>query len=296
MLLWIAVALGAGISCFAQTTPEASDGTRGAMHDVTPEFAALQRELSPARGSGQLASGDLPGWKALYDNDGLKQWRLLGKPETERPESAWETMQFVSLDEQDTTRLARKPAPTAEAGARAPGAFVNNRDGRSSNLITIGEYSDVELYVEFMAPKGSNSGVCLMGLYEIQIYDSYGKTELRYTDNGGIYGRPAPGGGGRVDGRPPPVNVSRAPGQWQSFHIWFRAPRFDAAGAKIENARFLRVEHNGTLLHENFELKGSTRARSPWSERAAAPLLLQGDHGPVAFRNIYIRPLQTGAP
>jgi len=152
----------------------------------------------------------------------------------------------------------------------------------------------VELYVEFMAPQGSNSGVCLMGLYEIQIYDSYGKTELRYTDNGGIYGRPAPGG--RVDGRPPPVNVSRAPGQWQSFHIWFRAPRFDAAGSKIENARFLRVEHNGTLLHENFELKGSTRARSPWSERAAAPLLLQGDHGPVAFRNVYIRPLKTVTP
>jgi hypothetical protein len=192
--------------------------------------------------------------------------------------------------------LARKPAPTADAGARAPGAFVNNRDGKSANLITIEEYSDVELYVEFMTPRGSNAGVCLMGLYEIQIADSYGKTELRYTDNGGIYGRPSPGGRGRVDGRPPPVNVSRAPGQWQSFHIWFRAPRFDAAGSKIEDARFLRVEHNGTLLHESFELKGSTRARSPWSERAAAPLLLQGDHGPVAFRNIYIRPLKTGAP
>lgn len=296
MLLWIAVALGAGISCFAQASPEASDGTSGAMHDVTPEFAALQRQLSPARGSGQPASGDLPGWKALYGSDGLKQWRLLGKPETERPESAWETLQFVSLDEQDAKRLARKPVLNTDTGARASGAFVNNRDGKSPNLITIEEYGDVELYVEFMTAQRSNAGVCLMGLYEIQIADSYGKTELRYTDNGGIYGRPAPGGGGRVDGRPPPVNVSRAPGQWQSFHIWFRAPRFDAAGSKIENARFLRVEHNGTLLHENFELKGSTRARSPWSERAAAPLLLQGDHGPVAFRNIYIRPLQTGAP
>jgi hypothetical protein len=203
-------------------------------------------------------------------------------------------MQGVSLDEQDAKRLARKPVSGTGAGARDPGAFVNNRDGKSANLITIEEYGDVELYVEFMAPQGSNSGVCLMGLYEIQIYDSYGKTELRYTDNGGIYGRPAPGG--RIDGRPPPVNVSRAPGQWQSFHIWFRAPRFDAAGAKVENARFLRVDHNGTRLHENFELKGSTRARSPWAERAAAPLLLQGDHGPVAFRNVYIRPLKTETP
>jgi 3-keto-disaccharide hydrolase len=289
-LLRVAIALVAGISCFAQASPKANDAT----NDATPEFAALEGQLSQHRGTDGSAAGNSAGWKSLYGNDGLKQWRLLDRPETEKPESAWETMQVVSLDEQDPKRLARKPVPGADAGGRTAGAFVNSREGRSPNLITIEEYTDTELYVEFMVPQGSNSGVCLMGLYEIQIFDSYGNTDLRYTDNGGIYGRPAPGG--RVDGRPPPVNVSRAPGQWQSFHIWFRAPRFDAAGAKIENARFLRVEHNGTLLHENVDLKGSTRARSPWSERASAPLLLQGDHGPVAFRNIYIRPLQAAKP
>ena len=91
----------------------------------------------------------------------------------------------------------------------------------------------------------------------------------------------------------PSVNASRRPGEWESFHIWFQAPLFDTAGNKLRNARFLRVEHNGVQIHGDYELPGSTRGRSPWEEKPGAPLLLQGDHGPVAFRNIYIRPLRA---
>ena len=95
-----------------------------------------------------------------------------------------------------------------------------------------------------------------------------------------------------VGGRPPLENASRPPGQWQSFHLWFQAPRIDAQGRKIASARFLRVLHNGVLVQENQEVYGPTHSAMPIPEAAENPLMLQGDHGPVAYRNIYVRPLR----
>ena len=95
-----------------------------------------------------------------------------------------------------------------------------------------------------------------------------------------------------MGGVAPRVNASKPPGQWQSFHIWFRAPRFDSSGKKTEKARFLKVVHNGVTIHENVELEGPTRASMTTPESPAGPLMLQGDHGPVAYRNIYLRPLR----
>ena len=96
-----------------------------------------------------------------------------------------------------------------------------------------------------------------------------------------------------MGGWPPLVNASRRPGEWQSFHIWFRAPRFDSSGKKIANARFLRVLHNGQLVQKNTEVDGPTRSGLEIPEAAENPLMLQGDHGPVAYRNIYFRPLSS---
>ncbi len=94
-------------------------------------------------------------------------------------------------------------------------------------------------------------------------------------------------------GSPPLLNASRPPGEWQSFHIWFQAPRFDAQGKKIANAKVLRVLLNDTLVQREFELDGPTGShKGDALEAPTNPLMLQGDHGPVAFRNIYIRPLQ----
>ena len=87
-------------------------------------------------------------------------------------------------------------------------------------------------------------------------------------------------------------NASRRPGEWQGFHIWFRAPRFDASGKKTENARFLRVLHNGLTVQKDVEVDGGTRAHMNLTEAPLNPLMLQGDHGPVAYRNIYVRPLR----
>jgi sucrose-6-phosphate hydrolase SacC (GH32 family) len=235
------------------------------------------------------------GWTSLYNGSDLSQWRILGRSSTTVSPTDWETPRLLFLDSENPAELVRfpYPSPVSQPSPDKPApAFANSTRGRSPDLITAAEYGDIELYVEYVVPLRSNSGVCVMGLYEIQIFDSYGKTQLDYTDDAGIYARRVDGR--RIEGAPPDINVSRPPGAWQSLHIWFRAPRFDAQGKKIENARFLRVEHNGAVVHQNFELTGSTRFTSPWEERAKAPLLLQGDHGGVAFRNIYVRPLQPG--
>jgi hypothetical protein len=143
------------------------------------------------------------------------------------------------------------------------------------------------LYLEFLLAKGSNSGVYLHSLYEVQVFDSYGYTgQLTVGDCGGIYGRD-----GSLGGSPPLRNAARPPGEWQSLHIWFRAPRFDAAGKKVENARFLRVLLNDVLVQDNFEVGGPTQSHANIPEAAENPLMLQGDHGPVAYRNIYVRPI-----
>ena len=93
------------------------------------------------------------------------------------------------------------------------------------------------------------------------------------------------------EGKPPRVNAARKPGEWQSFDITFRAPRFDTAGRKTENARFVKVVHNGIVIHENEEVTGPTRASTFNDEKALGPLMLQGDHGPVAYRNLRVRNL-----
>jgi hypothetical protein len=90
------------------------------------------------------------------------------------------------------------------------------------------------------------------------------------------------------EGYAPRQNASRAPGLWQHLKIFFQAPRFDAAGKKIENAKMLRVELNGVTLHENVELLGPTRGGMENNEVASGPLRIQGDHGAVAFRNIKV--------
>jgi sugar phosphate isomerase/epimerase len=171
------------------------------------------------------------------------------------------------------------------------GVILNGPTGRTRNILSKAEFGDVRAHIEFMIPKGSNSGVYFMGRYEIQVYDSYGVEKGQYPgiECGGIYERwdnnRNPKG---FEGRSPRVNASRAPGQWQTFDVIFRAPRFDKNGRKISNARFEKVVHNGIMVHADLELTGPTRASTYNDEKPTGPLMLQGDHGPVAYRNIWL--------
>ncbi|MEL6805202.1 MAG: family 16 glycoside hydrolase, partial [Bacteroidota bacterium] len=88
------------------------------------------------------------------------------------------------------------------------------------------------------------------------------------------------------EGTPPALNASRAPGLWQSMKIRFQAPRFDDNGSKIANARILSVIYNGKQIHRDVELSGPTRGSFFEDEAATGPFIMQGDHGPIAFRNL----------
>ncbi len=189
--------------------------------------------------------------------------------------------------------VALDPAnPKLLAATDGKGVLVNGKDGKTANLFTLEEYGDVELHVEFMVSKGSNSGVYFCGRYEIQVLDSHGKAPATYSDCGGIYQRwdPKRGKGKEgYEGHAPRVNASKPAGEWQSFEVVFRAPRFGPDGRKTENARFVKVVHNGQVVHENVEVTGTTRAGAWEDEKPAGPIMLQGDHGPVAYRNLRVK-------
>lgn len=210
-------------------------------------------------------------WTDLLDG-GLSRWTPLG----EGTDHDWKIAGGVDLDPDD---------PGAFEVTPGTGVLVN--EGRTENLLTTALHRDCELHVEFTVPEGSNSGVYLMGKYEIQVLDSWGEEELRFGTCGGIYARYVDGE--TVGGTPPRTNASRQPGEWQQFDVVFRAPRFDDEGHRTENAVFERVEWNGELVHEDVAVEGPTRASMPGPEWPRGPLMLQGDHGPVAYRNVRIR-------
>jgi hypothetical protein len=161
--------------------------------------------------------------------------------------------------------------------------------GIEKDIVTIMEHGDLDLDLDFMMAKGSNSGIYLQGRYEIQLNDSWGKKNPKFGDSGGIYERwdeSKPEGSKGYQGIAPRLNVAKAPGLWQNIKISFQAPRFDATGKKNSDAKILSIILNGVLIHENVELTGPTRGALVDNEVSKGPLRFQGDHGNVAFRNI----------
>jgi hypothetical protein len=221
-------------------------------------------------GANMAALGGEEGWRDLTH---LEAWKTAGK---------WYLADNAGLDPDNPKRL------TGKAGK---GVLINGPSGRTNDLLSKELFGDVEIQLEFLIAKGSNSGLKFHGLYEIQILDSHGKKVLTGDSCGGIYPRAEekPKYHHIDKGIPPRTNAARPAGEWQSLHAIFLAPRFDAAGKKIANARLLKAMLNGELIHENVELLTPTGGNWKRAEMARGPLLLQGDHGPVAFRNIRVR-------
>jgi hypothetical protein len=155
---------------------------------------------------------------------------------------------------------------------------------------TRASFGDVQLHLEFRTPaeiKGAsqgrgNSGVFLMGLYEVQILDSYENATYVNGQAGAVYKQHIP-----------LVNASRPPGEWQTYDIVFIAPRFGPGGVVDKPAR-LTVFHNGVLVQHDVEVKGPTghRGYPTYKPHAAKlPLQLQDHSNPIAFRNIWVREL-----
>lgn len=178
---------------------------------------------------------------------------------------------------------------------KAPGWIVRNgyfevRPG-AGDLQTRDSFGDVELHVEWATPdppKGAgqdrgNSGVYLMSKYEVQVLDSYQNETYADGQAGALYGQ-----------FPPLVNASRPPGEWQSYDIVFRGPRFNSSGRLLRPAA-ITVRHNGVLVQDNVTLTGPTAhyARPHYEVHPdKLPIILQDHSHPVRFRNIWLRELK----
>lgn len=218
-------------------------------------------------------AADAP-WTALFA--GGKLDAFAGKTD------GWVWAKAVTLDPANPRKLK------FEAGS---GVLVNGEKGTARDLYTKDKYGDLEIHVEFLIGKGSNSGVKFHGHYEIQITDSAGRKELTGDHCGGIYPRAElkPRYRHLDKGIAPKVNAAKPAGEWQTLGATFLAPRFDKDGKKTANARIVRATLNGQVIHEDQELRTPTGSNHTRPEVATGPFMLQGDHGPVAFRNVKVR-------
>lgn len=160
---------------------------------------------------------------------------------------------------------------------------------RAGSLVSKQVFGDMQLHVEWMAPANwegpwynqGNNGISLMGLYEIQIFDSFNVKWCPDGQAAAVYGQ-----------TPPLVNACRKPGEWQSFDIVFTAPKYD--GEKQVAAPRITMHHNGVLVHLKQEVYGETGHRvlpRHRNRKSLGPLTFAGHDCPVRFRNIWLRKL-----
>jgi hypothetical protein len=161
----------------------------------------------------------------------------------------------------------------------------------TGGIETAQSFGDCQLHIEWASPAPGvgqdqdrgNSGVFFIGQYEVQVLDSYQSATYPDGQAAALYGQ-----------YPPLVNASRPPGEWQTYDIVFRGPRFDGDGKLLRPAR-VTVLHNGVLVQDAVELTGPTahKARPPYKAHPPkGPISLQDHSHPVRFRNIWVRELE----
>ena len=230
------------------------------VHETDPAKQPQPPIVTPGTTSTQDAPGRAPSDAiVLFDGTDLSSW--------------------TSTREREATRWVVRD-----------GAMIPTK--RSGMIRTKQEFGSCQLHVEWATPKEvkgdgqgrGNSGVFLMGQYEVQILDSFDNTTYPDGQAAALYGRAIP-----------LVNACRKPGEWQTFDIIFHRPMFEH-GKVVKRATFT-VFHNGVLVQDHCELSGGTGWRGshavtdyvPHGDKG--PIELQ-DHGnPVAFRNVWIREL-----
>jgi hypothetical protein len=242
------------------------------------------------------------GWKPLFNGKNLDGWKFRN-PSAKK---VWVACDAVRLDPANPTRLI----PVGKGGS-PEAVLLCGDDGRGSDIMTSEAFDDYQLHLEFTVPKGSNSGVYNRGLFEIQVFDSFGVPKLAFHDCGALYERAIP-----------PENLSRPPGEWQSYDItmkgktisllWNGQPVYkdrDVRFGETDREAFERLNRENAARPEDLRVKlrekdgkyvgyfgdGATRSGLDGPDRPG-PILLQGDHGPVAYRNLYIRRLDQTRP
>lgn len=263
------VVAGSLLACClgAQTKPHA-DHTLG--YDDTPIYPGMKwRVHDSSRPRPEVIT---PGTESSQDEPG-------------RPPSD----AVVLFDGKDLSRWV-KPA---RAGAKDPTWKVENGYmecvPHTGGLQTKGKFGDMQLHVEWASPKEidgksqdrGNSGIMLMGLYELQVLDSYDNPTYADGQAGSIYGQ-----------YPPLVNASRKPGEWQTYDVAFEAPKFD--GDKLVKPAYITVFQNGVLIQNHERILGTTPHAKvgTYTAHGDLPLELQNHNTKVRYRNIWVRPIK----
>ena len=194
---------------------------------------------SPAVAGDAIILRSLTHLYCIAEEDRFEAWHNSDK---------WDVAGDAALNPDNNRRLV---------GQQGAGVLINGKEGKCPSLVTKRrDYRDVEIHLEFMVAKGSNSGVIFHGNYEIQIHDSYGIKKPTAGHCGGVYPRAEskPTYHHIDKGSPPRVNAAKRPGEWQTMDIIFQAARFDEAGNKTAHARFVKVVHNGIVIQEDVEV------------------------------------------
>ena len=251
--------VGSGGSARPIAKIEYTDGTfRFAIPpqwESNPKDITFEGRLDADRLTGSMTTGD--GQTLTWSGTRAPALRRSGRPEWGK---AVTLFGGKSLD--GWQPVGRRDSQWSAAG----GILQNARSG--ANLMTAQKFEDFKLHLEFRVPKGENSGVYLRGRYELQVDDAAGLAPSSHH-LGGVYGFIAPS-----------ENVARAAGEWQSMDVTLVG-------------RMLTYELNGTTVICNREIPGITGGALDSAEAEPGPLLLQGDHGPVDYRNIVITPAKS---
>jgi len=265
-----------GLTVSLSTAALRGDDALKENRELRDQNRELERRVQSGSDARRIAAEASAGKVVLFDGKDLTGW----KTQSPEAQSHWKVASDASLDPADAKKL-KGTGDGQGAGGSDHAAMVLEQPVHGADIVSERKFADCELHVEVMVAKTGNSGVYLMGQYEVQVFDSFGKPKekLGPVDMGGIYNTKAPS-----------ENASKAPGEWQTLDITFRAPRFDTSGKKTENAKFIKVLLNGKTIHENVEAPKPTGSELPGGEKPQGPLMLQGDHGPIAYRNIWVKP------
>jgi len=193
---------------------------------------------------------------------------------------------LVLFDGKDLSQWVDKRTGGPVAWTVADGVATSAK----GDIVTTNQFGDLQLHLEFREPTPpmgdgqgrGNSGVFLMGQYEIQVLDCYHNKTYADGATAGIYGQ-----------HPALVNACRPPGEWQTYDIIFNVPHFDADG-KLVSPGYVTVFHNGVVAQNHQAIRGATNWKSPGKytpHGPTGPLALQYHNNSVSFRNIWVRPV-----
>lgn len=207
----------------------------------------------------------------LFNGKDLTGWAILDQSKS----TLWSIAEKVEIDPKHPKDLLATGQPK-DAGV----LVAKLKDFQGTNLVTNEKFKDFTLHLEFLLPKDGNSGIFLMGHYELQLTDSLGIADdkMQEGDHGGI-----------PFFKKPLTNASTKPGEWQTADVIFQAPRFDDKGKKTASAKIIQAILNGKVVQKNLELPEPTGGGLDTPETPTGPLMLQGNESPVAFRNITIK-------